>query len=222
MRSIFLLSCLLLLFSPRLYPQTCQVLVKELQGEYTGGCKKGLAHGQGKAAGTDTYEGHFKNGYPHGKGTYRWADGSVYTGNWNMGKREGEGTYRYMKNGREELLTGIWKNNMYVGPKPVPPKIIKKYNINQVSFHKAGEGNQVILMFKQGGMANASIMELMIAANNGIEFRSGSQIGYQQVTFPFEAKITYKTWNPLRTVLLDCTLEFVITEPGRWEVRIEN
>lgn len=222
MRTLFLFTCLLMMFSLKAYPQTCQVLVKELQGEYIGGCKKGLANGRGKAIGQDTYEGHFKNGYPHGKGTYRWANGSEYTGNWKMGEREGEGTYRHFKNGKEEVITGIWKNDTYVGPKPFPPKVIKKYNINQVSFHNAGEGNQVVLLFRQGGMTNTSIMELMIAANNGIEFRSGSQIGYQQVSFPFEAKITYKTWNPLRTVLLDCTLEFVIAESGRWEVRIEN
>jgi hypothetical protein len=30
---------------------------------------------------------------------------------------------------------------------------------------------RLVLLFKQGGMANASIMDLMIAANNGIEFR---------------------------------------------------
>jgi hypothetical protein len=223
MRTICSLAGFLILFSGTIdAQQPCKVLVEALQGEYSGGCKKGLANGQGKASGTDTYEGHFKNGYPHGKGTYTWANGSVFTGYWNMGKRVGEGSYRFIENGKEVTLKGIWKNDQYMGEKPAPPKIVKRYNINQVSFHKAGEGNQVVLLFRQGGMANSSVMDLMIGASNGLEFRSGSQIGYQQVTFPFEAKITYKTWNPLRTVLLDCTLEFIITEPGRWEVRIEN
>ena len=58
----------------------CKVLVKEINVQYHGKCKKGLAQGKGKAEGTDTYSGHFKAGYPNGQGTYIWSNGDNYTG----------------------------------------------------------------------------------------------------------------------------------------------
>jgi hypothetical protein len=43
----------LLFFHTYLFTQECEVLVKSLSEEYEGGCKKGLAHGEGKASGTE-------------------------------------------------------------------------------------------------------------------------------------------------------------------------
>lgn len=40
--------------------QQCKVLLHEISGKYEGDCKKGLAHGVGKAIGRDTYEGEIK------------------------------------------------------------------------------------------------------------------------------------------------------------------
>jgi len=40
----------------------CKVLKKEISSEYHGKCKKGLAHGKGKADGIDSYYGHFTKG----------------------------------------------------------------------------------------------------------------------------------------------------------------
>ena len=41
------------------------------------------------------YEGEYKGGVMDGKGTYRFADGSVYVGDYKAGKREGRGVYRF-------------------------------------------------------------------------------------------------------------------------------
>lgn len=38
----------------------CKVLLPALSGSYEGGCRKGLADGDGVAIGTDTYKGSFK------------------------------------------------------------------------------------------------------------------------------------------------------------------
>jgi len=48
--------------------QSCEVKVDSLKGQYTGGCRKGLANGNGTATGIDSYTGDFKNGYPEGEG----------------------------------------------------------------------------------------------------------------------------------------------------------
>lgn len=55
---------------------------KNIRGDnYSGGVNEGgQAHGDGKSAGRNLYEGGFINGMKHGQGTYIWADGTVYTG----------------------------------------------------------------------------------------------------------------------------------------------
>jgi hypothetical protein len=63
-----------------------------LNQKYEGECKRGLAHGKGKAWGKeDYYEGSFKKGRPHGYGIYKWANESVYKGNFVRGKMKGKG-----------------------------------------------------------------------------------------------------------------------------------
>ena len=92
----YLLGIFIILQSSFLLAQDdCKVIVPELQGTYTGKCKKGLAHGQGKAVGKDTYEGSFKKGYPHGNGTYTWSTGETYVGRWKMGESDSEGCYHF-------------------------------------------------------------------------------------------------------------------------------
>ena len=41
------------------------------------------------------YEGEYKAGVMDGRGTYRFADGSLYVGEYKGGKREGRGVYRF-------------------------------------------------------------------------------------------------------------------------------
>ena len=87
----------------------CKVLITGISGKYSGGCRKGLAHGKGTAQGMDTYAGKFKRGLPDGTGIYTWADGSYYEGQWKAGKREGcmliiRFLYLFIKNGLRSLI----------------------------------------------------------------------------------------------------------------------
>lgn len=41
----------------------------------------------------DFFRAIFKDGRPHGAGTYTWASGASFTGKWNAGLREGKGTF---------------------------------------------------------------------------------------------------------------------------------
>ena len=199
----------------------CKVAVTKLEGNYEGGCKNGLAQGKGSASGTDRYAGSFRLGFPHGKGMYTWASGDVYDGQWNMGQREGEGTFTGRIDGRDSTLKGMWKDDRYAGPKPVLPVVIQKYNITETNFVRSGDGNKVSVQFLQNGMQN-NIEGLEIVTNSGTESQAGRITFYYDIQFPFRCKINYRSWNSLRTVMYNCTLEFEITQPGTWELRVGN
>ncbi|MBL8485382.1 MAG: hypothetical protein JNJ60_24510 [Rhodocyclaceae bacterium] len=86
---------------------SCRVIDPELVGTYSGGCKDGLAEGQGHARGLAEYKGGFKAGMKHGRGEKRWANGDRYIGSFLDDKRDGEGEYLW---GR-----GPWKGQRYQG-----------------------------------------------------------------------------------------------------------
>ncbi len=94
---------------------SCQVKVPELQGEYRGDCKNGLADGKGSAQGKHIYEGEFKKGYPHGEGKYIWAGDDYYVGSFRKGKRSGFGKHYLMVDGKSSFIEGYWKNDAYIG-----------------------------------------------------------------------------------------------------------
>src|SRR5262245_20980204 len=51
------------------------------------------------------YEGCFRNGKAHGKGTFSAVTGDVYSGDWVNGAKHGRGSYRYPDGSRYE---GDW------------------------------------------------------------------------------------------------------------------
>jgi hypothetical protein len=201
--------------------EDCKVLVPALQGAYQGGCKNGLAQGKGTASGTDAYTGSFKNGYPQGKGIYTWASGNTYKGEWNQGVMDGEGVFTGRLYGKDTIMTGIWNAGKYMGPKPVAPKVTTKYNVVSTSFKRTGEGSSLTVSFFQNGIIN-KIESLEFSSSSGSEVQSGNITHLWNIHFPFNCKINYVSWNSLRTQQYDCILEFEITQPGDWELRVGN
>ena len=59
----------------------------------------------------DKYEGDWKDGMLHGKGTYTWAVGHKYVGEWKNGKMHGKGTYT-LPNG--EKYEGKWRDGKFI------------------------------------------------------------------------------------------------------------
>lgn len=111
----------LLLFSFTAYSQTCEVDKESLKGTYTGDCKKDKAHGKGKAVGTDTYEGEFKNGVPDGQGTYTWSNKNVFEGKFIKGLRDGKGKMTMKREGAQDsVVEGFWKKDAYIGKNEKP------------------------------------------------------------------------------------------------------
>ena len=79
--------------------QGCQVRNPDINQQYSGACKNGLAEGFGKATGRDVYVGEFVEGEPDGQGEYRWTGesrwkGDVNKGEWKHGDRT-LGTYTF-------------------------------------------------------------------------------------------------------------------------------
>jgi hypothetical protein len=199
----------------------CKVLVPALNGVYQGGCKNGLANGKGQASGTDAYEGGFRNGYPNGKGTYTWATGNTYKGEWLKGMREGEGVFSGKFQGRDTIMAGIWKNDIFMGPKPTPPKVTTKYNVTSTSFVRNGDGSKISVSFYQNGITNL-VESLDFTCSSGNEIRSGNITTIWDIRFPFNCKVNYRSWNSLKTQQYDCILEFEITQPGSWDLHVGN
>ena len=74
----------------------------------------------------------------------------------------------------------------------------------------------------RAGLENSEIEGLSLAYTSGEEYRSGSEIGIQNVRFPLDVKIKYRAWNQLHTAQYDVVFEFTIIELGTWEVTITN
>jgi Uncharacterized protein conserved in bacteria len=129
---LFLIS---LLISFMVIAQDCKVKVAALEGKYEGDCKKDLANGIGKATGEDSYEGSFKAGYPNGKGKYIWKNGSWFDGYFKNGVLEGEGIMHIITSAKKDsVVTGFWKNNIYIGEYEKPYKIhMKTFMVASVS-----------------------------------------------------------------------------------------
>ncbi len=199
----------------------CKVLLPRLTGTYTGDCRKGLAHGKGSATGIDRYEGEFRKGLPEGLGLYRWENGTYYEGYFKQGLREGSGRMVY---GSDSVRTGYWRADRYIGEKET-----KRYEVLQSRFvarsafvKTANTPNQVKIKLTLAGSPNTTVQDFSMSPSSGDEFRPGNAYGLQNVTFPVNIRLQYRTWNVMRTVQTDVTFEFIINEPGTWEVTVQN
>jgi hypothetical protein len=216
---------LILLSGVALYAQKdCKVLMPEISGTYKGKCRKGLAHGNGVAEGTDIYEGKFSKGLPHGKGKYTWADGRVFEGSFSEGKIEGKGTMIYPTARGDSIVAGIWNDMEYLGPVPVAPyKIGRTRSVVRSSIKKLNEvGSGVRIGIFLGGNFNTEISDFSMAYDSGEEIFLGQRYGLQNAAVPYTVTIRYRTWNHLRTQQHDVLFEFTINEPGTFEVSIHN
>lgn len=215
---------LLVIFNFSGYGQDeCKVLLPELVGTYEGKCKKGLANGKGKAIGKDTYEGQFLKGLPDGSGTYYWSNGNVYQGDWVYGKRNGIGILTMQYDGKDSVIAGLWKQDEYKGPVPAKPKVNYMTGVDRYTFLKYGdEQNRVLINIMQNGVPNTTIENFRMSSSSGVNTKLGTAVGYNYIVYPVTIKVNYITLNKLKAVKYTVIFEFTISEPGDWEVTINN
>jgi hypothetical protein len=213
---------LCLIIGSHVYAQQSSCLVKlpQISGQYSGECRKGLAHGQGLSRGIDTYEGDFFKGLPNGKGKYTWANGSYYDGDWKNGVREGIGR---MVSG-DTVVSGYWKADLYKGAKKMPSyTILLSRNVARYSIIKSVEsGNGVLVKILLGGNDNSEVEDFSLAYTSGSEYRNAGIYGIQNSSVPVDVTIRYRTWNQLHSAQYDAVFEFTILEPGTWKVTLTN
>ena len=80
---------------------------------WSGDCVDGKASGEGRVVwrgsyGESVYEGDFRDGKPHGHGTYTYSNGNRYEGDFRDGKPHGHGTYTSADGRRYE---GEWRDS---------------------------------------------------------------------------------------------------------------
>ena len=106
--SVSLIFPLAIFLSPPALAADCKVADPDLQGFYAGGCKNGLAHGDGVAKGTAEYRGEFRKGMKDGKGVKTWPWGERYEGGFAEDRRSGKGMYIWD-------AASPWAGERYVG-----------------------------------------------------------------------------------------------------------
>lgn len=187
----------------------CKVKSPKLAGEYTGDCKKNLAHGEGFAQGEDSYKGEFSKGLPNGKGVYEFKNGDVFTGVFKKGLKDGEGVLKVNETG--ETVKGYWKSDTYIGAEKTPYKVLQKSaQVTTTMFKKKGDKDELVIKFTQKGKTLNNKKALVVPQEGtfGSVNSNGLTTTIQSVTYPFTGTVNGQL------------LRFRITQPGTWEITI--
>jgi hypothetical protein len=213
---------LMLFSSPDIFAQSdCKVLMVTISANYNGPCKQGLADGKGEASGIDRYNGDFRKGYPDGEGTYIWYTGEKYVGEWKKGLRDGKGIMTFSYANRDSVLSGVWKNDKYIGEKEPDPYVIEyREGVGRVTCMRTGDRPYVEIKFMRYGGQGNIISNLLFQANSGSEKMSSAFRGFEQVDFPFNCRVVFNAPNAFYTATLNCEVRFTINKPGAWTVSI--
>ena len=204
--------------------EKCKVLKKDIVGEYTGECKKGLANGNGTSVGENTYVGEFKNGLPNGKGTMEYSDGAKYTGQWKKGLRNGDGKHVIVVEGKELVSEGKWKSGKYIGKKKTKAynitynRTVPRFNIRKVS----DDVNRVTIKVKNNGTLHKITLD-NINGNSGQKYTVSENVGYERINdFPFTCEVTYSVPSKFYQTSSRVRFNFEILEPGDWVVYLNH
>ncbi len=216
------LAALLFLSSWQFLPDDdCTVLLPKISENYEGDCKRGKAHGVGKAVGEDSYEGEFKKGLPEGNGTYTWSNGDVYQGNWKDGLKEGEGKLVIKRETQpDSILVGFWKDDEYIGKYEKPYEVeSKSSNINKLVITKKSltpSQVEIIIMRKN---SKVGISGLRINSNAGSFYDNKFIVD----KFPLEMEIEFdsKSATGFGAAKEKFTCKVKISEEGNWQVNID-
>ncbi len=163
-----------------------------------------------------------QEGISRRKGCLRLANREKYDGSWKKGFRDGHGTYTFKHEGRDSVVTGVWKEDQYMGAAEIKPYTVTfRSGISRASFLKSGDfPNYVVYKFSRAGGSADDINNLLMQGSTGDETVTSNFTGFEQVTFPFEGKIKFSAPNALRTAMINCEMQFKINQPGAWTVTI--
>jgi len=155
---------------------------------------------------------------------YLDTEGGKYVGDWKKGLKDGEGSYYLKMDNRDTVLAGIWKDDKYVGPKQKRPCMItSKRSIDRVTMFRSGDGNRLTIKIMQSGSVNSTVQNYRFEWSSGNDLTLGNYArGWENMEFPFEGRITYVTSNKLGTSTYTANVNFIINQPGEWELILNN
>lgn len=239
----FLLTAMVIFPFYRINAQECKVQAEALEIEYTGDCRKGLAHGEGIARGTGvTYEGEFKKGYPHGKGTLTFDDGRVFQGEWNNGEIYG---YGELLLGSGDVQKGYFKgtidNFRFMGDDKSSLqgyRILETERLDNATYtfvNSDPAGNSVTIKIFENNIRKINNFEILKITSGVIQLitNQGGRLNAEivKVYFPITLGLRYilpygtqDTTLPGDVANLNSPrrMEFTIMEPGQWTVTITH
>ena len=202
----------------------CKVYPSKITDYYVGECKKGLAHGMGKAEGIDVYEGRFRKGYPDGIGTYTWKNGNSYVGEFDKGLKDGEGEFSFKMYGKDTTTVGFWRDDEYIGKENKPPyKVLQKMSVDRLSFKNSeSERDLIEIEFYKSGVRNGSVNNLTIQNSSGAYETVGNILRISNIELPYKGEVRYSTPSALGGSSVQCYFIFEINQKGKWEIRVYN
>lgn len=156
----------------------CKVLDADISGSYSGGCKDGLANGEGVAKGKDEYRGMFVNGKPHGKGTYTWQSGDKYVGDFVDDKQQGKGIFTF-QNG--DKYVGDFANGKFHGNGAYTEQSGKKYVGNFIDGKPHGKGTSTSLSYTANAQGSPGTSEDNVNKNEQVALKVCEIIEQDQV-----------------------------------------
>ncbi len=198
--------------------------MESINGSYSGGCKKGLAHGNGRAEGLDSYEGGFKKGLPQGEGVYEWRSGKKFEGSFDKGLMHGKGVLTIPGFATDSLLTGYWRQDVYIGLEVIADVgIVSRRNVDRIQVNKyPGQEAQIRFRFLKMGVKNGEMTDLTVTAPSGLQQFSSGEVIIDNPEFPFNTIITYKTPNKFNTSILDVRVQLDVNFRGIWVITLYN
>lgn len=201
---------------------TCRVLLKEISGSYTGGCRNGLAEGKGTSKGQDMYSGSFRHGLPDGKGVYTYQNGNVYSGSWKNGLKDGKGKFRLISDGKSMFISGYWSKGEYVGnaPAEVDYRITLKSGIDYCSVKRSDEKENTIELSFEKTLKKYIPADLKLSTSSGQQMVKNFSVLIFNYNLPFSGTLHFTI--PGAGGDWQCNLGFDILKPGKYEVFISN
>ena len=221
------LIIIFLVLNLSLHAQTdsCKVLMEKISGKYVGKCMNGLANGEGKSIGEDTYIGTFKDGLPDGKGKYLFKNGDIFQGNWQNGKKDGKGKFEFTLNGKKQTLIGYWNKDEYVGL--TEPSIsyrvtsvtgIMNYKVDKIE--SVSEKDKEINFSIKSAFTDFAPTDLKINKSSGQIFQTGKKFGITQFFCPFRCEISYSIL--VAETRKQCRFIIEILKEGKYIITLSN
>lgn len=225
------------------YGQECRVLLDKIDGNYSGDCKKGLAHGYGEAEGENViYKGEFRKGLPDGEGTLTFADGRKFDGEWKNGEVYGFGEFTDTDGKVQKgYFKGTIDNFRYMGEEKSSLqgyRVLETERLDNATYtfvNSDPTGNSVTIKIFENNIRKINNFEILEITSGVIQLitNQGGRLNAEivKVTFPITLGLRYilpygtqDTTLPGDVANLNSPrrIVFTIMEPGQWTVTITH